>query len=193
MDSVERMVDSAAEAVDSAINTGKKTWNTFLDARKSIHKLDLKIIKAITGAETINISLSGNAACLVAVSGSAGIIIDSQGEIAIQSALNAGGGLPSFGGGVSIMLTDVPVYSDLEGWAEMLGGSVSPGIGFGYDRVIMPNGYTGSIYNVGPELNLPFTLFFEEHGEIGYTKTWWHLNVYKLLDSLKFKDVDECL
>ena len=193
MDSVEKMVDSVAEAVDSAINTGKKTWNTFLDARKSIHKLDLKIIKAITGAETINISLSGNMACVLALSGSRGFTIDSQGNIAYQYALNAGGGLPSLGVGLSIMRSSEPTYSELEGWAEMIGGSVAPGMGFGYDKVLMPNGHTASTYTIGPELNLPFTLFFEQHGEIGYTMTIWHFNVYDLLDSLKFKDAEECL
>ena len=66
-------------------------------------------------------------------------------------------------------------------------------MGFGYDKVLMPNGHTASTYTIGPELNLPFTLFFEQHGEIGYTMTIWHFNVYDLLDSLKFKDAEECL
>lgn len=92
---------------------------------------DLKIIKAITGAETINISLSGNMACVLALSGSRGFTIDSQGNIAYQYALNAGGGLPSLGVGLSIMRSSEPTYSELEGWAAMIGGSVAPGMGFG--------------------------------------------------------------
>lgn len=53
--------------------------------------------------------------------------------------------------GLSVMQTDIPIYSDLNGWAEMIGGSIAPGMGFGYDKVLMSSGDTASIYTIGPE------------------------------------------
>lgn len=165
----------------------------FKGCRGKFRKLDERDIKVITGAETINISLSGNAACPVAVSGSAGITIDSQGGTAFQVAINNGAGLLSAGAGPSILLTNAPAYSDLEGEAYIVGGSVSPKKGYGFDKVIMPNNYSASIYTMGWDLSLPFSSLFEEHGEIGNTYTLFHSNFYDFLESLKFKDVDECL
>jgi membrane-associated protease RseP (regulator of RpoE activity) len=177
--------------VNAAVDFGKDTWNTAIDLMISLGKSELELMTKLTGANTINLSASGRAAMGVSVSGAIGFTVDSTGNIAFQGNVSAGGGIPSVGAGLSLMLSDTLSYENLEGWGAIIGGSWGEGVSAGYDLIFM-DGEVGHTFSIGSAINLPFTGFLELHGETGYTITFVSWNPFSILENLKFKNINKC-
>ena len=191
IDSAQLVADSMQTGLDIAVDVAKEGWDFFIDTNISTLKKCSETYEQLTGVKTWNISYSRRAAMGLSISEGYGLTFDSMGNIAVQTNINIGAGLPGVGAGISFLYTGAQSYKDLEGWGALIGGSFSPGLSIGLDKLFMDKN-TATILGFGPAINLPFTGFLEMHGEIGYTVTPLKWNIYDILESLKFKDTKKC-
>lgn len=120
------------------------------------------------------------------LSGSYGLIIDSEGNVAISRTANAGGGTPSVGSSISQTIVGNIDYSNYGGWGGNIGGSVNVGptiIAAGGDVVIMGEGENEKHGHMGLSGNIGWSVLIsgvplEVHGEANYTRILGHVNIY---------------
>ncbi|EOS20615.1 RHS repeat-associated core domain-containing protein [Lachnospiraceae bacterium A4] len=190
MQMAENGMKAVGDGIQTAVNRAKVGWNDIIDNTIDEIKSYSETIEQTTGIKTMGFSpYSGRTEMGISVGYGTSFVFDSMGNLAWQVNANVGGGFFGAGAGKSFMVTNAPSYKDLEGWGGVIGGSITcKYFNMAYDQIFMSE-YTGaSFYGKIGEYPLNISM----HGEASYTFTIIHINIYKLLDILKFKDVGTC-
>lgn len=151
-------VNALGKSWDLTVNSYKCGWNNLMDFNIAYIEARIFVTEKLTGAKTVNISIAGRVEAEASVNTAVGITYDSAGNIAVQWALN-GGGPPGVSAGLDVTGSNASLYTDYAGWSGIVVGSFSPGLSFGYDQIIMSNGYLGSSFSIGSGITLPLTGF----------------------------------
>ena len=135
---------------------------------------------------TDSIGVNGSVAAGVAVSVSAGVTYDNQGNFGLYFTPAVGGGTPAIGTSISKTSTNAPTIYHQSGIGFQVGGSVTiTGVAVGAEYVTFKSGTPGKLYHgitvSGSSGGLPWV---ELHAEVGYSFVFGG-NIYEILGHIR--------